>query len=264
MRSAWESNSCRRGLAVRLGLGEGGLKRTGVETHADILVGLGDGKSLTILVEVDQRVHGQRLLVLHHRTGGIEMDLRPQDVATVDAAIGRTERHIVPRRAPARLLFDRHVWDAVFGEEALLLGNDQRRRVGERDKAEFGAGNFRGRSFSHRTAGEERPRRKQRRGCGRGTLEEGAAGGRGQAHSTSPIRHQKQKAANGHGAGRLTRRISWQPCHVRTPVIGRRCHEPSWEELIQQLAMQVACQLLVSIFIASRSETYGEDAGWTD
>ena len=48
----------------------------------------------------------------------------------------RAEHEVVARRAPRGLLGDLDVGHAVLGEEALLLGDDQRRRVGQRDEAE--------------------------------------------------------------------------------------------------------------------------------
>ena len=49
------------------------------------------------------------------------------------------ENEVVARRAPRGLLEDLDVGQAVFGEDAFLLGDDQRRRVGQRDVAELGA-----------------------------------------------------------------------------------------------------------------------------
>ena len=51
----------------------------------------------------------------------------------------RAEHEVVARGAPRRLLGDLDVGHAVLGEEALLLGDEQRRRVGQRDEAELGA-----------------------------------------------------------------------------------------------------------------------------
>ena len=53
------------------------------------------------------------------------------------------ERHVVPHGAPRRLLGDVHVGQAMLGEQALLLGDDQRRGIGERDVAEPRALHFR-------------------------------------------------------------------------------------------------------------------------
>ena len=50
--------------------------------------------------------------------------------------LSRAEHEIVARRAPRRLLGDLDVGHAVLGEEALLLGDHQRRGVDQRDVAE--------------------------------------------------------------------------------------------------------------------------------
>ena len=107
------------------------------------LYSCGDRDRLAVLVEVEQRVHRQRLLVLHDRAGRIEMDLRTQDVAAVDAVVLAAERHVVARSAPRGLLENLYVRNAVFLVEALLLGDDQRRRIRQRDETELGAGNLR-------------------------------------------------------------------------------------------------------------------------
>ena len=61
---------------------------------------------------------------------------RRQDVRAVDAVAFRAEHEIVARRAPRGLLLHLDVGHAVFGEDAFLLGDEQRRRVGQRDEAE--------------------------------------------------------------------------------------------------------------------------------
>ena len=48
----------------------------------------------------------------------------------------RAEHEIVARRAPGGLLQHLDVGHAVLGEEALFLGDDQRRGIGQRDEAE--------------------------------------------------------------------------------------------------------------------------------
>ena len=50
--------------------------------------------------------------------------------------LSRAEHEVVARRAPRRLLGDLDVGHAVLGEEALLLGDDQRRGIDQRDVAE--------------------------------------------------------------------------------------------------------------------------------
>ena len=133
------ARECHRGgqfLAGGLLALEGLLQRGCVLLDVEVLVFVGDRDRLPVLVEVEQRVHRQGLAVLHHLAGRIEMRLRTQDVAAVDAVVLEAERHVVARRAPARLLGDVHVGQAVLGEEPFFLGNDQWRGVGERDVAE--------------------------------------------------------------------------------------------------------------------------------
>ena len=55
----------------------------------------------------------------------------------------RAEHEVVARRAPGGLLGDLDVGHAVLGEEALFLGDDQRRGIGQRDEAEDRLGDFR-------------------------------------------------------------------------------------------------------------------------
>ena len=69
---------------------------------------------------------------------GDQVGHRRQDVRAVDAAAFAAEHEVVARGAPRRLLQHLDIGHAVLGEEALLLGDDQRRRVGERDEAELG------------------------------------------------------------------------------------------------------------------------------
>ena len=84
---------------------------------------------------------------------------------------------IVARRAPGRLLGDLDIGHAVLGEEALLLGDDERRGVGQRDVAEdrlrylrrlcgVSAGN---------TVGKHKLRRSQRRCRRSGRLQKSPA-----------------------------------------------------------------------------------------
>ena len=114
-------------------LREGFLQRRAVGSDRQILELVGDRDGLAVLVEVEERVHRQRLIVLHHLAGGVEMRLRAQDVAAIDTVGLCAERHVVARRAPRRLLGDIHVGHAVLGVKALLFRDDQRRGVGQRD-----------------------------------------------------------------------------------------------------------------------------------
>ncbi len=72
----------------------------------------------------------------------------------VDAVGCAAEHQVVARRAPGRLLGDLDIGHAVLGEEALLLGDDQRRGIGQRDVAELGAGDFGARALREDAARE--------------------------------------------------------------------------------------------------------------
>ncbi len=81
----------------------------------------------------------------------------------VDAVAGAAEHEIVARRAPGRLFRHLDVGQAVLGEETLLLGDDQRRRVGERDIAERRLCGLQARALRESAIGQERFCRRQRR-----------------------------------------------------------------------------------------------------
>src|SRR5205823_1749382 len=59
------------------------------------------------------------------------------DVRAVDAAGFRTEHQVVTRRAPGGLLQDLDFRHAVLLEEALLVGDEKRRGIRQRDEAEL-------------------------------------------------------------------------------------------------------------------------------
>ncbi len=104
------------------------------------------------------------------------MDLRPQDVAAVDAACAAAERHVVARRAPGGLFLDGDVRHLVFGEEALLLGDDERGGIGERNVAEARAGDLGTRAGGMGAGRQQRLGGEEGRG-GASPLQEGAAPG---------------------------------------------------------------------------------------
>ena len=56
----------------------------------------------------------------------------------VDAVAFGPEHEVVAGGAPRGLLLHLDIGHAVFGEDALFLGDEQRRRIGERDEAEIG------------------------------------------------------------------------------------------------------------------------------
>jgi hypothetical protein len=58
------------------------------------------------------------------------------------------------RGAPRGLLLHFDIGHAVFGEDALLLGDEQRRSIRQRDKAELGALHFRPGALRERAGGE--------------------------------------------------------------------------------------------------------------
>ncbi len=60
----------------------------------------------------------------------------------VDAVAFGAEHEIVAGRTPGRLLGDFDVGHAVFGKEALVLGDEQRPGIAQRDKAERRLGDF--------------------------------------------------------------------------------------------------------------------------
>ena len=88
------------------------------------------------------------------------------------------QHDVVARRAPPRLLQHFDIGHAVFGEEALFLGDEQRRSIGQRDEAE-------GRSYSPpvpATFGDVHAERKLRLCCAN---ESGSARGRFQERAAA-------------------------------------------------------------------------------
>ena len=79
----------------------------------------------------------------------------------------RAEHEIVARRAPRGLLGDRDVGQPVFVEEALFLGDDERRGVGQRDEAEHHLRDFGARGLREHAG---------RKGALRGGHQRGGAG----------------------------------------------------------------------------------------
>ena len=72
----------------------------------------------------------------------------------VDAVAFGAEHEVVARGAPGGLLLHVDIGHAVLGEEALVLGDEQRTGVAERDEAELGALHFRARVLRERAGGE--------------------------------------------------------------------------------------------------------------
>ena len=132
-------------LARGLLLLERRLERRGVHADLEVLVFLRDRDALAVEIEPRQDVHRRRHVVLRHLAGRDQVRHRREDMRAVDAVAFAAEHEIVARRAPRGLLQHLDARHAVFREEAFLLGDEQRRRVGERDEAEIGLGDFRAR-----------------------------------------------------------------------------------------------------------------------
>ena len=73
----------------------------------------------------------------------------------VDAIALRAQHQIVARGTPGGLLDDLDVGHAVLGEDALLLGNEQRRGIRQSDVAELGALHLRSRGLRDMHAAEK-------------------------------------------------------------------------------------------------------------
>ena len=113
------------------------LERLGVEADLQVRVFLRDRDALAVEIEPRQDVHRHRHVVLRHLAGADEVGHRRQDVGAVDAVALGAEHEVVARRAPGGLLLDLDVGHAVLGKEPLLLGDEERRRVGQGDEAEL-------------------------------------------------------------------------------------------------------------------------------
>ena len=147
----------------------------------------------------------------------------------------RAEHEIVARRAPRRLLQHLGVGHAVLGEEALLLGDEQRAGIGERDEAELGALHLGTGALRERAAGKLRLHGAEQRGGAGGALEEFAAADRtsvrvsfvvivlvvlsGLAGSSSAVSSQ-QKSRSLQWAFIGLPQVSGVACR---PVVGPRC-----------------------------------------
>ena len=119
------------------------------------LYSLRDRDRLRVEIEPRQQVHRRRHVVLRHLAGGDQVGHRRQDVRAVDAVALRAEHEVVARRAPRGLLGDLDIGHAVLGEEALLLGDDERRGVDQRDVAEDRLGHLRARRVRDMHAAQE-------------------------------------------------------------------------------------------------------------
>ncbi len=175
MRAAREGHRDRDVLAFGLALGEHLLQRRGVEPDPNILVGLRHRDRLAVEVEPRHDRHRQRHVVLRHLAGRDQVRHRGQDMRPVNAVGRAAEHQVVARRAPARLLQHLDIGHAMLGEEALLLGDDQRRSVGQGDEAELGARDFGPGPLRKCARGEQRLGRHQRRGGSRRAGEESPA-----------------------------------------------------------------------------------------
>ena len=120
-------------------------------------------------------VHRRGHVVLRDLAGRDQVGHRRQDVRAVDAVALGAQHDVVARGAPGGLLGDLDIGHAVLGEEALLLGDDQRRGIHQRDVAEdrlldLGPGGLR----DVRAADEARLGRRDDGGRAARRLQEGA------------------------------------------------------------------------------------------
>ena len=143
------------------------FERRGVDADLEVGVFLGDRDALAVEVEPRQDVHRRRLVVLRHLAGRDQIRHRGQDMRAVDAVAFRAEHEVVARGAPRGLLLHFDIGHAVFGEEALLLGGEQRRGIRQRDEAELGTLHFRPSALRKGAGREIQPGRGKQ--CGRST-----------------------------------------------------------------------------------------------
>ncbi len=115
-----------------------GLERCAVEADLQVAIFLADRNALTGQVQPREDRHGYRLVVRRDDAGADQVGHRREDVCAIDAVLRRAEHQVVAGGAPGRLLEYLDLGHPVFGEEALLGGDEQRRGVGQGDKAELG------------------------------------------------------------------------------------------------------------------------------
>ena len=151
-------------LALRLLRLQRLLQRLCIGGELEVGVLGGDRDGLTIQIQASEDVHRQRLVVLRYLAGRDQVRHRRQDVSAVDAVGGRSQPQVVPQGAPGRLLGHLHIGHAMLGEEALLLGDDQRRCVGERDVTENCLADLRPRRGGMHAGRKRRPDRSEQRG----------------------------------------------------------------------------------------------------
>ena len=183
------------------------LERRGVDADLEVGVFLGDRDALAVQIEPRQDVHRRRLVVLRHLAGRNQIRHRGQDMRAVDAVAFRAEHEVVARGAPRGLLLHLDIGHAVFGEDALLLGDEQRRRIGQRDEAELCRLHFRARALRERAGGEIQFCGGEQRCGSRGRFEDLAAA----------------EAAGRPGGG--LRHGCWRPLRLNRPSVW--CHRRS-------------------------------------
>ena len=186
VRAARERHGDLRIAARRALLREGLLQRRRIETELQAVVFGRDGDRLRIEIEAGEDIHRRRHAALRHLAGRDQVGHRRQDMCAVDAVGFRAQHEIVARRAPRRLLQHFHIRQAVLGEEALLLGDDQSRRIGERDVAEFDGLRFGLGTLREGTAGKSGLHGSQRQGCAC-TAERISTGDLRCLHRASPV-----------------------------------------------------------------------------
>ena len=184
--AAGEGHGALHFLARRLLLGEGFLERRGVGLGAAALEFVGDRDALALVVEPRQDIHRRRLVLRGHGAERDQVGKRRQDMRAVDAARRRAQHHVVARRAPRGLLGDVGVGDAVFVEDLLFLGDDQRRGVGEGDEAQGHLVGLGPRGLREGACRQRRPCGAQQCRRGGGALENVAASESHVLHCCSP------------------------------------------------------------------------------
>jgi hypothetical protein len=116
------------------------LELLGVGADLQVGVFLADRDALTGQVQPRQDDIGTCTLLAVMAPLADQVGHGRQDVRAVDAALARAQHQVVARGAPGRLLEHLDLGHAVLLEEALLVGHEQRRGIGQRDEAELGLG----------------------------------------------------------------------------------------------------------------------------
>ena len=143
MRATRESHRRLGHGALGLLLQEDIAQGAGIGAGLLLGIGVGNRNRLAVEIEAGQNFHRQRHVVLGDLAERHQVGHRRQDMRAIDAVAIAAQHQIVARRAPGRLLQDLDASHAMFLEQALFLGDDQRRGIGERDEAELCGIHFR-------------------------------------------------------------------------------------------------------------------------